>query len=43
MKSYQYNGAWRSLASAPALGAGGRQFESDRPDQIRLWHFYSIR
>ena len=25
-------GAWRSLASAPALGAGGRRFESSRPD-----------
>ena len=26
------NGAWRSLASAPALGAGGREFKSLRPD-----------
>ena len=26
------NGAWRSLASAPALGAGGRRFKSSRPD-----------
>ena len=26
-------GAWRSLVSAPALGAGGRRFESFRPDQ----------
>jgi hypothetical protein len=25
-------GAWRSLASAPALGAGSREFESRRPD-----------
>ena len=25
-------GAWRSLASAPALGAGGRRFKSSRPD-----------
>ena len=25
-------GAWRSLASAPALGAGSRRFESSRPD-----------
>src|SRR5215471_5974510 len=28
------NGAWRSLVSAPALGAGGRRFESGRPDRI---------
>ena len=27
--------AWRSLASAPALGAGGRRFKSSRPDQRR--------
>ena len=27
------DGAWRSLASASALGAEGRRFESDRPDQ----------
>ncbi len=27
-------GAWRSLASAPGLGPGGRRFESSRPD---LW------
>ena len=26
-------GAWRSLASASALGAEGRRFESGRPDQ----------
>ncbi len=26
------HGAWRSLVSAPALGAGGRRFESARPD-----------
>ena len=25
-------GAWRSLVSVPALGAGGRRFESGRPD-----------
>ena len=27
------DGVWRSLASAPALGAGGREFESRRPDE----------
>ena len=26
-------GKWRSLASVPALGAGGRGFESHLPDQ----------
>src|SRR5262245_1137083 len=26
---------WRSLVSAPALGAGGRRFESGHPDQFR--------
>src|SRR5262245_66017785 len=26
---------WRSLVSAPALGAGGRRFESGHPDQLR--------
>ena len=26
------NGAWRSPVSAPALGAGGREFKSPRPD-----------
>src|SRR5271170_3552745 len=26
------NGAWRSLASAPEWGSGGRWFESSRPD-----------
>ena len=25
---------WRSLVSAPALGAGGRGFESRHPDQV---------
>src|SRR5262249_51324619 len=25
-------GAWRSLASAPEWGSGGRRFESSRPD-----------
>jgi Trypsin-co-occurring domain 2 len=29
-------GTWRSLVSAPALGAGGRRFKSGRPDQCRL-------
>ena len=28
-------GMWRSLVSAPALGAGGRRFESGHPDQLR--------
>ena len=28
-------GAWRSLASAPALGAGSREFKSPRPDFSR--------
>ena len=27
------SGMWRSLVSAPALGAGGREFESRHPDQ----------
>ena len=27
-------GVWRSLVSAPALGAGGRRFESSHPDGI---------
>ena len=27
---------WRSLVSAPALGAGGRGFESRHPDQVRV-------
>ena len=27
------HGTWRSLVSAPALGAGGRRFKSGRPDQ----------
>jgi hypothetical protein len=26
------HGMWRSLVSAPALGAGGRRFESGHPD-----------
>ena len=28
------NGMWRSLVSAPALGAGGRRFESGHPDHV---------
>jgi hypothetical protein len=32
------NGMWRSLVSAPALGAGGPRFESGHPDQkCRSW------
>jgi hypothetical protein len=27
-------GMWRSLVSAPALGAGGRRFESGHPDHV---------
>ena len=27
-------GAWRSTASAPALGAGGPEFKSRRPDSF---------
>jgi hypothetical protein len=30
-------GAWRSPASAPAWGAGGRRFKSSRPDQKRSY------
>ena len=29
-------GAWLSLGRAPALGAGGRRFESCRPDHFIL-------
>jgi hypothetical protein len=29
-------GAWRSPASAPALGAGSRKFKSFRPDKFFL-------
>lgn len=29
-------GAWRSWISAPALGAGGPEFESRRPDHELL-------
>ena len=29
------SGMWRSLASAPVLGAGGRRFESGHPDSDR--------
>ena len=28
----RFSGMWRSLVSAPALGAGGRGFESRHPD-----------
>ena len=28
-------GVWRSPVSAPALGAGGRRFESSHPDEKR--------
>ena len=28
------NGAWLSLARAPALGAGGHRFKSCRPDHL---------
>ena len=31
----RFSGMWRSLVSAPALGAGGRGFESRHPDQVR--------
>ena len=30
--SINTSGEWRSLVSAPALGAGGRRFKSDLPD-----------
>lgn len=30
-------GAWRSLVSAPAWGAGGQKFESSRPDHFGMW------
>ena len=32
-----YNGMWRSLVSALALGARGRGFESLHPDHIGSW------
>ncbi len=34
--SFGFGGMWRSLVSAPALGAGGRGFESRHPDQVRV-------
>ena len=34
-------GAWRSLVSAPALGAGGRRFESARPDAAVMGRYGS--
>src|SRR5258708_11316274 len=30
-------GAWRSLASAPEWGSGGRRFESSRPDLPKIY------
>ena len=36
-KTYLSVGAWRS-GSAPALGAGGREFESRLPDQTDSIH-----
>ena len=33
----RFHGMWRSLVSAPALGAGGRRFESGHPDQVRAY------
>ncbi len=33
--SFGFGGMWRSLVSAPALGAGGRGFESRHPDLVR--------
>ena len=41
-------GAWRSLASAPEWGSGGRWFESSRPDirkgchNNRLWQPFTL-
>src|SRR5438105_515743 len=32
---FKRHGAWRSLASAPEWGSGGRWFESSRPDISR--------
>jgi hypothetical protein len=32
-RSHHITGEWRSLVSAPALGAGGREFKSPLPDQ----------
>ena len=30
-------GVWRSLASAPDLGSGGRRFESCHPEFFIIW------
>ena len=38
-----YIGKWRSLVSVPALGAGGRGFESHLPDHLFIpvhWNTY---
>ncbi len=35
---WRSTGMWRSLASAPALGAGGREFKSPHPD-VKQWNF----
>ena len=37
------HGLWRSLVSAPALGAGGRRFESGQPDERIAWSAGSPR
>ncbi len=34
LKNNESVGAWLSLARVPALGAGGRWFESSRPDHL---------
>ena len=34
-KTNTNNGVWLSLARAPALGAGGRRFESCHPDSSK--------
>ena len=33
-------GPWRSLASAPEWGSGGRWFESSRPDMVQGFSAY---
>ena len=35
-------GVWRSPASAPALGAGGRRFESFCPDKMKIRELQAI-
>ena len=32
----RFHGMWRSLVSAPALGAGGPGFKSPHPDAVSL-------